>query len=123
MPLFNPSYYPFHFLSGGLSAEIALLLFVSSSPSSIQFEPFELISLKRLTEKCTFLLALTSAERIGELQGLPVNAGFAVETSAFLSYVPEFIPKTCSASFASPRSFSVPALLSLVGEEDEDELL
>ena len=40
--------------------------------------------------------------------------------SLVLSYVPEFIAKTDSATSSTPRFFSIPALSNLIGEEEEE---
>ena len=69
-----------------------------------------------------FLVALASAKRIGELQALSFDIGFSpTDDSALLTYVPEFVSKTDSNTFSAPRTFRIPALTSLVGDE-EDEL-
>ena len=90
--------------------------------ASDEFEPLERISIERLLWKSIFLLALASAKRVGELHALSAEIGFSNSTgSLLLSYVPEFMAKTDSATQRVPRSFTIPALEELVGN-DEAEL-
>ena len=70
---------------------------------SSSFEPLNQSSLRSLTKKTLFLLALATAERVGELQALSAVVSF-VRSDACVSYVPEFVAME-SLSNPLPRSF------------------
>ena len=72
-------------------------------------------------KKVLFLVALATAERIGELQAASRAVSF-VRSDVCLSYVPECVAKTESFSNLLPRSFLV-ASLSDLGAGLDDELL
>ena len=74
--------------------------------NSAVFEPLCVASLRNLTKKVLFLLALATAKRVGELQALSRLVSF-VHADACISYVPEFVAKTESLSNPIPRSFLV----------------
>ena len=74
--------------------------------NSAIFEPLQLASLRSLTKKVLFLLALATAKRVGEIQALSRSVSF-VRADACVSYVPEFVAKTESLSNPIPRSFFV----------------
>lgn len=61
------------------------------------FEPVKLVSLKHLSIKTAFLLAITSSKRIGEIYVLSVSAKWtrwgSVRTSVSLCFIPLFLPK------------------------------
>ena len=80
----------------------SVLNFLRSSP----FEPLSSASLRDLTRKTLFLLSLATAKRVGELQALSRRVFFS-SSSAGLSYVPEFVAKTETATRPLPRSFEV----------------
>ena len=82
-----------------------VLNFLTSSP----FEPLASASLRDLTRKTLFLLALATAKRVGELQALSHRVSFFSSTAG-LSYVPEFVAKTGTATLPLPRSFEVQSL-------------
>ena len=82
-----------------------VLSFLRSSP----FEPLSTVSLRDITRKTLFLIALATAKRVGELQALPRLVSFS-SSAAGLSYVPEFVAKTETATHPLPRSFEVKSL-------------
>ena len=77
--------------------------------NSAVFEPLRLASLRSLTKKVLFLLALATAKRVGEIQALSRLVSF-VGADPCVSYVPEFVAKTESLSNPIPRSFLVKSL-------------
>ena len=92
----------------------AVLAFLNSAV----FEPLRLASLRNLTEKVLFLLALATAKRVGEVQALSRSVSF-VCADACLSYVLEFVAKTESLSNPITRSFLVRSLLDFAAGLDE----
>ena len=66
-------------------------------------------SLRDLTRKTLFLVALATAKRVGELQALSCFVSFS-PSAVGVSYVPEFLAKTETAVRPLPRSFSVQSL-------------
>ena len=90
-----------------------------SSPS---FEPLHLSSLRNLTKKVLFLVALATAKRVGELQAISKTVSF-VRSDTSLSYVPEFVAKMESFSNPLPRSFLVKSLSDFAAGLEEDLLL
>ena len=96
----------------------AVLTFLNSAV----FEPLQLASLRNLTKKVLFLLALATAKRVGELQALSRSVSF-VRIDACLSYVPEFVAKTESLSNPIRRSFLVRSLSDFSAGLDEELLL
>lgn len=62
------------------------------------FEPLQTVSLKFLTLKVAFLVAITSARRISELQALSAREDLCVfhQDRVVLRLDPSFIPKVCS---------------------------
>ena len=73
------------------------------------FEPLSNASLRDLTCKTLFLVALATAKRVGELQALSRIVSFS-PSAACLSYVPEFLAKMEAAVRPLPRSFSIQSL-------------
>ena len=70
------------------------------------FEPLSSASLRDLTRKTLFLVALATAKRVGELQALLRIVSFS-SSSAGLSYVPEFLAKTETAAPSTHFCYSV----------------
>ena len=70
--------------------DLAAVLMYSNSAV---FEPLRVASLRNLTKKVLFLLALATAKRVGELQALSRLVSF-VHADACVSYVSEFEAKT-----------------------------
>ena len=95
-----------------------VLNFLRSSP----FEPLSSASLRDLTRKILFLLSLATAKRVGESQALSRRVSFS-SSSAGLSYVPEFVVKTETATRPLPRSFEVQSLGDFAAGLPEDLLL
>ena len=82
-----------------------VLRFLNSS----HFEPLSQASLRALSQKALFLLALATAKRVGELQALSSVVTF-VGLDACLSYIPQFVAKSESLTHSIPRSFLVKSL-------------
>ena len=95
-----------------------VLNFLRSSP----FESLSSASLRDLTRKTMFLLSLATAKRVGELQALSRRVSFS-SSSAGLSYVPELVAKTETATRPLPRSFEVQSLGDFAAGLPEDLLL
>jgi hypothetical protein len=74
------------------------------------FEPMSSHRLDYLTYKTAFLLAITSAKRVGELQALSVSDRYYSNTPAGLrlSLNPHFIPKVCSDKNREQEIFFTP---------------
>ena len=85
------------------------------------YEPLEQASLRDLSKKTLFLLALATAKRVGELQALS-NIIHRQGQHMVLSYLPEFIAKTESLANPLPRTFVLKSLKDFVGGS-QDELL
>ena len=86
------------------------------------FEPLTSCSLRDLTWKGLFLVALATARRVGELQAVSLAVSFSGE-DLFLSYLPEFRAKTESTSNLLSRSFVVRSLRDFVGSLPDELLL
>ena len=86
------------------------------------FEPLSACSLRDLTRKVLFLVSLATARRVGELQAVSRSVSFS-GGDAYLSYLPEFLAKTESASNPLPRSFCVRSLTDFVGDLPDELLL
>ena len=94
---------------------------VLSSLKGEDFEPLESVSMRSLTVKTLFLVALATAKRVGELQALSVRVANSGR-DLVLSYVPEFVAKTESPSNPIPRTFLLKSLADFAANL-EDELL
>ena len=88
---------------------------------SSRFEPLQSSSLRDLTKKTLFLLALALAKRVSELQAISKEVGFSRE-GAVVSLILGFRAKNDNKFKALPRSFLVKGLKELVGEEEERKL-
>lgn len=86
------------------------------------FEPLNLSSTRDLTRKALFLLALATAQRVGEIQALSSKTSWQGR-DLFVYYLPEFIAKTDTGVHSTPREFRIKSLTPLVGPEDEERLL
>ena len=86
------------------------------------FEPLSSCSLRDLSRKVLFLVALATARRVGELQALSAVV-FKSGADLFLSYLPEFQAKAESETCPLPRSFCVRSLGDFVGDLMEELLL
>ena len=95
-----------------------VLNFLRSSP----FEPLSSAFLRDLTRKNLFLIALATAKRVGELQALSRLVSFS-SSVAGLSYVPEFVAKTETATRPLPRSLAVQSLGDFAAGLPEELLL
>ena len=90
--------------------------------NSSHFEPLSQASLRALSQKALFLLALATAKRVGELQALSSVVTF-VGLDACLSYIPQFVAKSESLTRSIPRSFLVKSLSDFAAGLDDDLLL
>ena len=93
--------------------------------SLLRGPPFELLSccsLRDLTRKVLFLVALATACRVGELQAVSSFISYSGD-DLYLSYLPEFRMKTESSSTPLPRSFAVRSLRDFVGSLPDELLL
>ena len=86
-----------------------------------RFEPLSGSSLRDLTRKTLFLLALALAKRVSELQALSSNVGFTKE-GAVVSLMLGFRAKNDNKMKRLPRNFLVKSLTELVGPEEERKL-
>ena len=89
------------------------------------FEPLRQASLRDVTLKTLFLLALASAKRIGELHGFSHEVRHSRGwNSLTFSFVPDFVAKTQDPSVFDPRfeSFTIPSLRDFT-DGDQDEML
>ena len=86
------------------------------------FEPISSYSLRDLTRKVLFLVALATARRVGELQVVSSSISYSGD-DLFLSYLPEFRAKTESSSNPLPRSFAVRSLRDFVGSLPDELFL
>ena len=88
---------------------------------SERFEPLSSASLRDLTRKTMFLVALALAKRVSELQALSSDVGFS-DQGATVSLSLGFRAKNDSKARALPRSFLIKSLQQLVGQEEERKL-
>ena len=86
------------------------------------FEPIHQASLRDLTRKTLFLVALASAKRVVELQALSRTVSFS-SSAAAVSYVPEFLAKTESAVRPLPRTFAIQSLSDFAAGLPDEMLL
>ena len=73
------------------------------------FEALSNSSLRDLTRKTTFLVALAAAKRVGEIHPLSRFVSFS-SSAAGVSYVPEFLAKTETVVSPLPRSSVIQSL-------------
>ena len=86
------------------------------------FEPFSSCSLRDLPQKVLFLVSLTTACHVGELQAVFRDVSFS-GYDLYLSYLPEFRAKTESSANPLPHSFCVRSLSDFVGDLPDELLL
>ena len=98
------------------------LLKVLTYLRSSVFEPLSNASLRDLTRKTLFLVALATTKRVGELQALSRFVSFSFSVAG-VSYVPEFLAKTETEVRSLPLSFSVQSLGDFAVGLPEDLLL
>ena len=89
---------------------------------SSAYEPLESLSLQALTKKALFLVAVTTAKRVGELQAL-FKCVSSVGDNLVVSYLPHFVAKTEHMDAPLPRSFRVRALREFAVVLEEGSLL
>ena len=85
------------------------------------FEPLASASLRHVTMKTLFLVALATAKRVGELQALSATVPKQGD-DMLLSYLPEFVAKTETQLRPLPREFLLLGLRSILGQDDEERL-
>ena len=98
-----------------------VLKHLSTSP----YEPIELCSMKLLTVKTLFLLALASGKRGGELSAL-TREGFSwnnSKTAVTLRFDPAFVSKTQGKTGKSISPIILPSIGEFVGNEPEEMVL
>ena len=95
-----------------------VLQFLRSPP----FEPLLEADFRSLSKKCLFLLALATAKRVGEIQGLSSRVA-SVGDDLSITYSLGFVAKTESANNPLPRSFCLKSLKDFVGDMPEELLL
>ena len=95
---------------------------VLKSLASSSYEPLSSLSLRSLTKKTLFLVALATAKRVGELQALASRVAFQGK-DLVVSYSPHFVAKTETESNRLPRHFVIPALSSFAPDFDESSWL
>ena len=86
------------------------------------FEPLPNSSLRDLTHKTLFLVALAAAKRVEEIQALSRFVSFS-SSAAGVSYVPEFLAKTETAVRPLPCSFAIQFLGDFAAGLPDDLLL
>ena len=86
--------------------------------SGLPFEPLARASFLDKTKKALFLLAMSTAKRVSELQALSFSVSFQGE-DLVLYYDPFFRAKTESAANPLPRSVIVPSLSDFAGDLPE----
>ena len=89
---------------------------------SSTFEPLSSVSLRSLTKKALFLIALATAKRVSELQVLSKHVSFS-SAGECMAYVPEFVTKIESAVNPLPCSFMVKSLTDFAAGLVQDLLL
>ena len=89
---------------------------------SSAYEPLGSLSLQALTKNALFLVALTTAKRVGELQALSKCVS-SVGDGLVVSYLPHFVAKMEHADVPFPRSFRVCALREFSGDLEDGSLL
>ena len=98
---------------------------VLSSLTKAPYEPLRQVSLRSVTLKTSFLLALASAKRVGELHGVSHAVRHSRGwNSLTFSFVPDFVAKTQDPTVFDPRfeTFTVPSLRDFT-DGDQDEML
>ncbi|XP_068238218.1 uncharacterized protein [Palaemon carinicauda] len=85
---------------------------------SDRFEPLHSASLKDLTLKTLFLVCLASAKRVSEIHAFSRNIGFSTD-KATCSLQLGFLAKNELPSRPWPKSFDIPCLSEIVGNELE----
>ena len=89
------------------------------------YEPLNSSSVAHLTRKTVFLIALATAARVGEIHAIDVTRikfQRREHGAVFLGLCWDFIAKN-QLPGQSDRQFKIPPLSSIVGREDEEELL
>lgn len=86
------------------------------------FEPLNKATLRDVTQKTLFLVALASAKRVGELHALS-HKWASQRNNIILHYLPEFVAKTDTESFQCPRECTIKGLTDLKDTGSEERLL
>ena len=85
------------------------------------FEPLRETTLRNLTKKTLFLLALATVKRVGEIQAISAKVAKRGQDLS-LSFLPEFMAKTESTDNPIPRHFTVKALADFAAGLEEVSL-
>ncbi|XP_064095190.1 uncharacterized protein LOC135207390 [Macrobrachium nipponense] len=83
-----------------------------------KFEPMGQASLRDVSKKTIFLVALATAKRVSELQAISKHVGWKHD-KAVCSFQEDFLAKNENPSHPWPRSFEIMGLSDLVGQEQE----
>lgn len=83
-----------------------------------RFDPLQRASLKDLTMKTLFLVSLAAAKRVSEIHALSKNIDF-IKGKAICSLQLGFLAKNEYSSQPQPRTFEIPNLTDITGEERE----
>ncbi|MPC66323.1 hypothetical protein E2C01_060470 [Portunus trituberculatus] len=86
------------------------------------FETLQLSSIRDLTRKSLFLLALATAQRVGEIHAFSHKTSWQGQ-DLLVSYLPEFIVKTNTDAHSTPREFRIKSLATVVCSEDVERLI
>ena len=85
------------------------------------YEPLSSLSLRSLTKKTLFLVALATTKRVGELQALSKVVS-SQGNDMILLYLPHFVAKTERADAPLPRSFRLCSWAEFAGDLEEGSL-
>lgn len=85
---------------------------------SRKFEPISQATLRDVTKKTLFLLALATAKRVSEIHAIQKQVGFN-RNGAICALRLDFLAKNENPSKPWPGTFEVPNLTDLVGQEEE----
>ncbi|XP_068244850.1 uncharacterized protein, partial [Palaemon carinicauda] len=83
-----------------------------------KFKPISQASLRDATKKTLFLMALATAKRISEVHAIEKQVGFN-QNGAVCALRIDFLAKNENPSKPWPRTFEVPNLSNVVGQEQE----
>ncbi|XP_064120443.1 uncharacterized protein LOC135225117 [Macrobrachium nipponense] len=86
-----------------------------------KFEPIQECSFRDLTRKTLFLVALATARRVSEIQGMDKRVGIS-RSKAVCSTTLGFLAKNKTPTNPWPRSFTIPSLGDFAGQERERTL-
>ncbi|XP_068221279.1 uncharacterized protein [Palaemon carinicauda] len=85
---------------------------------SRKFEPISQATLREVTKKTLFLMALATAKGVGEIHAIEKQVGFN-QDGAVCALRIDFLSKNENPSKPWPGTFEVPNLTNMVGQEEE----